>query len=99
MQFVRSALPGLENACDGQELQPEDEFDPAPVEYVPLAQKTHGTDPFTALYVPGTQRLQLSPPVPVYPGAQRQTLLPLDDFEFMGHGWQVEKCQAPIWFE
>jgi hypothetical protein len=45
------------------------------VEYVPSAHCKHGRDPFTLLYVPGTQALHSCPAGPVYPALHTQSVL------------------------
>jgi hypothetical protein len=57
-------------------------FADAAGEFRRYAQSTHAADPVTLLYFPATQATHTSPVIPVYPGAQAHSALPLWDTLF-----------------
>jgi hypothetical protein len=57
-------------------------FGAAAGEFRRPAQSMHAADPITLLYFPATQATQTSPVIPVYPGPQAHSALPLCDTLF-----------------
>ena len=66
---------------------------PTAVEYVPIWQSSHVSDPANSLYFPATHSEHVPPSGPVEPALQVQAVsieLPKSEFEYAGHVTHVD---------
>ena len=84
-------FPAGESEFAGQDRQALDAVAPSLPEYVCCGQFTQSAGPVSALYLPGVQRVHVSPFGPVEPALQVQVsmkVVPTGEPERGGHGWQ-----------
>jgi hypothetical protein len=82
VQLINIELPSGERVYAGHWLHVDSSISPVSVEYLPLAHRVHGTEPFTSLYVPAIHAEHVTPSGPVYPLLQVQLVsspLPLGE--------------------
>ena len=93
---VETELPTGESEFDGQFTHT---VAPGAAEYVFAAQSVHGADPVDDLYVPATHCSQSLSLFLKYPALHRHAardVLVIAEYEFAGHGRQVDACHAPV---
>ncbi len=89
---MHGAVPALPLYVEtGHAAQPED---PVVIEYVPAPQSRHAPELIVSLYVPATHASHVLPAVPLYPGAQLQSLLPLKEVLPAAQSLQTEATAA-----